>query len=320
MNELFECIIFDAIKKGATDIHLQSKEKGIIQMRIYGRLEIYEYMEYEKMKKLINYIRFVSKIDLNYHLKPQTGHLIYDLQNKRYNLRISNLVGKDNETLVIRILNNHNDISIDNLSYLAEVTSFLKEVSQNEHGLFVISGATGSGKSTTLYALIDEIYKKYHKNIITIEDPIEVDKNYCLQIELNEKQGITYEDSLKQILRHDPDIIMIGEIRDEKTASLALTCSLTGHLVLTTIHASNCINTLKRLLNLGLTQLDLEDVLVGVMTQKIKFNQNKKLIVISEYMNQDNISQYFQQHSIQYFDFHHAFLKLKEQGIDYEDK
>lgn len=320
MDELFERIIFDAIKKGATDIHLQSKEKGMIQMRIYGQLEMYECIEQDKMKKLINYIRFLSKIDLNYHLKPQTGHLIYNLQNKRYNLRISNLVGKDNETLVIRILNNHSDISIDNLSCLAEITSFLKEIAQNEHGLFVISGATGSGKSTTLYALIDEIYKRYHKNIITIEDPIEIDKNYCLQIELNEKQGITYEDSLKQILRHDPDIIMIGEIRDEKTASLALTCSLTGHLVLTTIHASNCINTLKRLLNLGLTQLDLEDVLIGVMTQKIKYNENRKLIVVSEYMNQEDIFQYLQKHTVQYFDFHHAFLKLKEQGIDYEDK
>lgn len=94
--------------------------------------------------------------------------------------------------------------------------------------------------------------KNYQKNIITLEDPIEIEKDYCLQIELNEKQGINYNESLKQILRHDPDVIMIGEIRDETTAQLALTCALTGHLVLTTLHASHCINTLKRLVNLNI--------------------------------------------------------------------
>ena len=320
MDELFERIIFDALKKEATDIHLQSKEIGNILFRVHGQLILYENLKIDIMMKLINYIRFISRIDLNYHLKPQTGHMIYTLQNNSYNLRISNLVGKDNETLVIRILNNHDVISIHNISYIDDVNRFLQDISKKENGLFVISGSTGSGKSTTLYALIDEIYQKYQKNIITIEDPIEIDKNYCLQIELNEKQGVTYEESLKQILRHDPDVIMIGEIRDEKTASLALTCSLTGHLVITTIHASHCINTIKRLENLGLSRLDLEDVLIGVMTQRIKYDQNKNIIVISEYMNQDDIQNYLVQNQIHYFDFNTAIAKLHEQGIFYEEK
>ena len=320
MDELFERIIFDALKKEATDIHLQSKEIGNILFRVHGQLILYENLKIDIMMKLINYIRFISRIDLNYHLKPQTGHMIYKLQNNSYNLRISNLVGKDNETLVIRILNNHDVISIHNISYIDDVNRFLQDISKKENGLFVISGSTGSGKSTTLYALIDEIYQKYQKNIITIEDPIEIDKNYCLQIELNEKQGVTYEESLKQILRHDPDVIMIGEIRDEKTASLALTCSLTGHLVITTIHASHCINTIKRLENLGLSRLDLEDVLIGVMTHRIKYAQNKNIIVISEYMNQDDIQNYLVQNQIHYFDFNTAIAKLHEQGIFYEEK
>ena len=112
-----------------------------------------------------------------------------------------------------------------------------------------------------------------------MEDPIEIEKDYCLQIELNEKQGINYNESLKQILRHDPDVIMIGEIRDETTAQLALTCALTGHLVLTTLHASHCINTLKRLVNLNIQLLDLEDVLIGVMTQKMNINKKQKLLL-----------------------------------------
>lgn len=319
MEELFERIIYHALKKNATDIHLQSKKLSTIHFRVYGQLELFEQINQNEMKKLVNYIRFISKIDLNYHLKPQTGHIQYFFQNKKYNLRISNLVGKDNETLVIRILNNHEQISILNLSKIYKVTYFLKELTKKENGLFVISGATGSGKSTTLYAMIDEIYRLYHKNIITIEDPIEIDKDYCLQIELNEKQGITYEESLKQILRHDPDVIMIGEIRDERTASLALTCSLTGHFVITTIHASNCINTIKRLENLGLSKLDLDDVLVGIMSQKIKYDREHHLVVVSEFMEKENINQYFNTSGRNYFDFREAKEKLQQIGIYYEE-
>lgn len=319
MNELFERIIFNALQANATDIHLQSKNKGTIKLRINGKLKFFDEINVQEMKKLINYIRFISKIDLNYHLKPQTGHIKYHYQNKNYNLRISNLVGKDNETLVIRVLNNHEYISLNNISKIDEVSHFLHQIVTKENGLFIISGATGSGKSTTLYALMDEIYKTYHRNIITIEDPIEIDKDYCLQIELNEKQGITYEESLKQILRHDPDIIMIGEIRDQKTASLALTCSLTGHLVLTTIHASNCINTMKRLENLGLSQLDLNDILIGVMTQKIKYGKDDHLVVVSEFMNQNDIYHYLNNNDIAYFDFNKSKSALNSKGIYYEE-
>lgn len=318
MNELFERIIFNALQLKATDVHLQSKKKGTIKFRVKGQIMLFEEISHEEIKKLINYIRFISKIDLNYHLKPQTGHFKYHYLNKDYNLRISNLVGKDNETLVIRILNNHDDISLDQISKINEVHQFLHKITKKDNGLFIISGATGSGKSTTLYALIDQIHKLYNKNIITIEDPIEIDKDYCLQIELNEKQGITYEESLKQILRHDPDVIMIGEIRDEKTAALALTCSLTGHLVLTTIHASNCINTLKRLENLGISKLDLNDVLIGVMTQKIKYDKHNDLVVVSEFMEQNDIFHFLNENHIQYFDFKRAKMILDSKGIVYE--
>lgn len=318
MHELFERIIYNALIQKATDIHLQSKNKGTIEFRTYGQLHLFEQIANEKMIRLINYIRYISKIDLNYHLQPQTGHYRYDYDHRSYHLRISNLVGKDNQTLVIRILNNHPDISLDNISYLFEVKQFLKNIVNQEHGLFIISGATGSGKSTTLYALLDEINHQYHKNIITLEDPIEIDKDYCLQIEINEKKGINYEKSLKQILRHDPDVIMIGEIRDQTTAALALTCSLTGHLVLTTIHASHCINTIKRLLNLGITKLDLCDVLIGVMTQKIHYDQHDHLVVMSEFMTEEEIHHYINDNYIDYFDFHRAKIRLNQEGIDYE--
>lgn len=318
MHELFDRIIYNALKQGATDIHLQSKNNGSISFRVYGKIRLFENLDNEEIIRLINYIRYISKIDLNYHLKPQTGHYRYYCNHQYYHLRISNLAGKDNQTLVIRILNNHPYISLDKISYLQEVQHFLKHIVTREHGLFIISGATGSGKSTTLYALLDEINKRYHKNIITIEDPIEIDKDYCLQIEINEKQGINYEASLKQILRHDPDIIMIGEIRDSATAALAITCSLTGHLVLTTLHASHCINTIKRLINLGITRLDLSDVLIGIMTQQIHYTNVNELIVISEYMTEQEIHHYIDFDSITYFDFCQAKKRLAEEGIHYE--
>lgn len=318
MQELFDRIIYNALKLGATDIHLQSKNKGTVSFRIYGKIQLFENFDKDEIIKLINFIRYISKIDLNYHLKPQTGHYRYYYDQRYYHLRISNLSGKDNQTLVIRILNNHPYISLDKISYLPEVERFLRQIVSHEHGLFIISGSTGSGKSTTLYALLDEINKRYHKNIITIEDPIEIDKDYCLQIEINEKQGINYEKSLKQILRHDPDIIMIGEIRDSATAALAITCSLTGHLVLTTLHASHCINTIKRMINLGLTRLDLADVLIGVMTQQIHYSDKNDLIVVSEYMTEQEIHHYFNSSLISYFDFAQARKRLIEEGISYE--
>lgn len=315
MEELFEQIIYQAIRENVSDIHLQCKEKGVIKFRIYGELVVYETYEKNNIIQLMNYIRFVSNIDLNYYRKPQTGHYIFLLNNKKYNLRISSLIGKDMDSIVIRILNNHQKLSLENISKDKHVYHFLKTIVKKESGLFVISGATGSGKSTTLYALLDAINHSYKKNIITLEDPIEINKDYCLQIEIDEKRGINYHESLKQILRHDPDVIMIGEIRDEKTAQLALTCALTGHLVLTTIHASNCINTIKRLENLNISSLDLEDVLLGIMTQKLRFNQNNDVVILSEFIDCNHLAGYFHQNKQEYYDFSKASLTLKNIGV-----
>lgn len=315
MEELFKQIIYQAIKKNVSDIHLQCTEKGVIKFRIYGELLTYETYEKTNIIQLMNYIRFISKIDLNYYRKPQTGHYVYVLNNKKYNLRISSLIGKDMDSIVIRILNNHQKLSLENISKDIHVYQFLKQIVQKDSGLFVISGATGSGKSTTLYAILDAINKMYKKNIITLEDPIEINKDYCLQIEIDDRKGISYHESLKQILRHDPDVIMVGEVRDEKTAQLALTCALTGHLVLTTIHASNCINTIKRLENLNISSLDLEDVLLGIMTQKMRFNDKKEVFILSEYIDQKNLLKYFDRKKIDYYDFSKAACTLKNVGV-----
>lgn len=304
MNELFTKIMHHAILKQATDIHILLKGEAHISFRVFGNLQTYLLLTYEEGKRLLNFIRFKSNIDINHSLKPQTGHFDYLLKNHHYEIRVSSLPGKGVDSMVIRILNNHPSIALRELCVLPEIYHILNNVTKKEVGLFIVSGPTGSGKSTTLYTLLDTIYFKSQKNIVTLEDPIEIKKEYCLQIQLNEKMGITYEDSLKQILRHDPDVIMIGEIRDAITAKLAITCALTGHLVLTTVHASNCLTTIRRFLNLGVLAIDLEDVLIGVISQKLLYQDTtNKPIILAEGIDKEEIIKYLNHEKPKFHNF-----------------
>ena len=316
MNELFEKMIYRALNQNATDIHMLLKEDLKIQFRIFGVLKNYEVMESEKGYKLMNFIKYQSMIHTNYRLMPQTGNISIEMNQKTYFLRISYLPSLEFESIFIRILNNHELRSIQELTYQKEIQDYLYWLSRQNNGLFLISGATGSGKSTTLYTLLKQILSDSRKNIITIEDPIEIHLDGCLQIELNEKIGITYHDTLKQILRHDPDVIMIGEIRDEETAKIALTCALTGHLVLTTIHASNAPLSIKRFMNLGIHEADILDVVVGVISQRMKYDiQNKKAVVLSELMKKKEIEHYLLQENYSYLSFRKGALQLVDQGF-----
>lgn len=317
MDELFDKIIYRALLKKATDIHFFLKDGLSIRFRVFGQLVKYEEIDKEKGGKLLNYIKYKSMINTNYRLMPQTGDFKICIQEKDYFLRVSYLPSPDFESIVIRILNNHDILSIEQLTYQKDIQNYLYWLSRQSSGLFLISGTTGSGKSTTLYTLLREILKQKNKNVISIEDPIEQSLEDCLQIELNEKLGITYHQTLKQILRHDPDVIMIGEIRDNETAKIAITCALTGHLVLSTIHAGNAPLSLKRLMNLGVDKIDIEDVVVGVMSQKMKYDfQNKKAIVLSELLRKNEIMNYLNNGVLDYETFSCQAKKLIEQGID----
>lgn len=293
MDELFTSIMYHALEKNATDIHIVIKKQCTISFRALGKLIVYKTYSMEEGSKLINYIRFKAKIDINYRLKPQTGQYCYKIDTQTFYLRVSSLPSQNMDSIVIRILNNYQSLTLAQLTPYPNAIAFLQSIIKRQSGLFVISGATGSGKSTTLYTLLDTIHQTYNKNIVTLEDPIEVKKEYGLQIQINESMGITYQNSLRQILRHDPDIIMIGEIRDQETAKLAVTCALTGHLVFTTIHAGNCLMTIRRLLNLEILTIDLEDILVGVMTQKMIYKKDsKEPMVLMEYMDKKEIQRY----------------------------
>ncbi|WP_455677685.1 ATPase, T2SS/T4P/T4SS family [Sharpea azabuensis] len=311
MDELFEKIIFHALKRHATDVHMKIDRQLDIEFRVLGKLEHYASYEIDIGHKIMNYIKYKSFINVNYKLVPQTGAFHYFIDNHIYFLRVSFLPGEHFESIVIRILNNHEKLTINELSLVKEFSGFLASICRQTSGLFLVSGATGSGKSTTLYAMLDRLIEMGGKNIVTLEDPIEMVKEHCLQIEMNEDLGINYHDSLKQILRHDPDVIMIGEIRDEKTASLAITCALTGHLVLSTIHASTALLVIKRMLNLGVSETDLEDVLIGIVSQKIKYDlKRKRVIILPEMMSRKAIMQYLHHDDFSYQTFKQSALSL----------
>lgn len=318
MDELFETIFFKALKADSTDIHFKLTDHLSIQFRVFGELQPYQKYEKTIGAKIMNYLKYKSFINVNYKMVPQTGAFHYYLNEHIYFLRVSYLPGMDFESIVIRILNNHENITINEISEIDDFTFYLNEVCYQKAGLFLVAGATGSGKSTTLYAILDKIIEMGGRNVVTLEDPIEIVKDHCLQIEMNESMGIDYYNSLKQILRHDPDVIMIGEIRDEKTAKLAITCALTGHLVLSTIHASNSLLVIKRMLNLGINETDLEDVLIGVVTQRIKYDRkNRKVIILPETMNKNQIKTYFLDHTVSYPSFKdNALMLIKEKHCD----
>lgn len=319
MEEIFEKMIYRALTRKATDIHMILKEVLMIKFRVFGNLIKYDNLDNDFGPKLMNYIKYKSMINMNYKLLPQTGDFTINISQKEYYLRISYLPTLDFESIVIRILNNHEPLTINELTQLKDIKDYLYWLTQQSSGLFLISGATGSGKSTTLYTLLDEISQMENKNIITIEDPIEMHKEKCLQIELNEKLGITYHQTLRQILRHDPDVIMIGEIRDEDTAKIAVTCALTGHLVLTTIHASNAILSLKRLINLGIDKVDLSDLVIGAMSQRMKYDvKRKEVVVLSEVLTKKQVKEYLEKNDVKYDGFLHQAKKLIEMGYDKE--
>ena len=316
MQEEFEKILFHALHHNISDIHIIRKRNCVVYFRKSGQLEKYTTIEYDRGVKLITYIRFLSKIDLNYQWKPQTGNYVWMENEHPYYLRISSLPSSETDSIVIRILNNHAVLDINTISYFSDTREFLMDIANRRHGLFIVSGATGSGKSTTLYTLLDTINKISNRSIITLEDPVEVVKEYCLQIQMNDGMGITYQDTLKQVLRHDPDVIMIGEIRDKSTAKLAINCALTGHLVLTTLHAGSCLTTIQRMLHLEVSTLDVKEILVGILNQSMVFKaKDNNPIILSEFMDGTQIKEYLEASTSNYTSYDIHAKQLVEDNI-----
>jgi competence protein ComGA len=246
-----ERLIHEAFLEGVTDIHLvPRKDDCLIKFRLGNDLSVKESISKTHSTKLISHFKFLASMDIGEKRRPQNGSLMLSIQQKLINLRLSTLPTPNEESLVIRLLPQDDSFPISELSLFPNTTRTLLSFMMHAHGLIIFTGPTGSGKTTTLYSLLHASNKEINRNVITLEDPIEKHTDHLLQVQVNEKAGITYATGLKAILRHDPDIIMVGEIRDEETAKIAIRAALTGHLVLSTMHTKDAKGAIYRLLEL----------------------------------------------------------------------
>lgn len=251
LDDFFSKLLLFSIDSRASDIHIEVY-KNLIQFRfrIDGRLKIFFSLKKEFFKPFSSYIKLMSNLDITQNRMPLNSRFSKEINNKTYDFRLSTMPTISAESIVVRILDkNIVDKSIFQLGLSSKHIIKLKESINLKQGLILIAGPTGSGKTTTLYSILKELESE-EKKIITIEDPVEYKIDEINQIPINEKLGLNYELALKNILRQDPDIILIGEIRDEYSLKIALRASLTGHLVLASIHANNAVETITRLMDL----------------------------------------------------------------------
>lgn len=263
---LAERLLNKAIDLHATDIHFYpfSKETKIF-FRIQGKRLLHQEISTKHYEHLLMYFKFTSGMDIGESRKPQDGSISYESQGLgSFSIRLSTLPLSELESLAVRILPQEDYLPLEKLFLFPKQLHALKKWTENRAGIILLTGPTGSGKTTTLYALLQKIIHEKPFQTITLEDPIEKKIDDVLQVQINEKAGITYQAGLKAALRHDPDMIMIGEIRDKETAEFAFHASLTGHLVLSTMHAKNAEGTIYRLLEMKIKQQDMLQSLIAV--------------------------------------------------------
>lgn len=270
-NRLIETIQL-ALHYGATDLHFSLVDEQVtLEMRVKGKLVRFKPMVDDLA--FFRYIQYRANLDLGNSLVPQTGRFDVDIQGTKLALRFAVVHSLQITSGVLRILNAASRLSLSELSKSNEIVTYFKNIGVHRNGLFIFSGPTGSGKTTTLYTIMNQIE---NKKIYTLEDPIEVYSQNYIQLQINERQQLGYDEGIKQLLRHAPDVIMIGEIRDSEAAKMAMRCALTGHLVLTTIHAGSSSLAIERMIELGVSKHQLKDVLKGVVNQRLYTAMNNK--------------------------------------------
>ncbi|MBK3494006.1 Flp pilus assembly complex ATPase component TadA [Viridibacillus sp. YIM B01967] len=264
-------LLLKAIHFGASDLHLMpNKNDYLLYFRKYGQLVSAGQLPLELGDRMISYFKFLSSLDISDKRRPQSGSFQQVLNEQSIAFRVSTLPSVFiRESLVIRIMLQDHAIPLSSLSFFKESANHLLKLVKKRQGILFFTGPTGCGKSTSLYSLIHYCSNELKKHVISLEDPVENNQSNLLQIQVNERAGVTYASGLKAILRHSPDIIMIGEIRDQETAKIAIEAALTGHLVLTTIHSRDTFGCLFRLLDLGVSLEELRQTVIGVVAQRL---------------------------------------------------
>ncbi len=284
MHNRFYELLDICIKKQATDVHFQIQNNDLI-IFIRTSLGLLKMDVIEDDFIVFEQLKYESNLDLSNQSLPQTGafHIIY--LGKTFYFRFALVYSFEICSGVLRILNLKPKSSV--FRYQKPVQTHLNQMINFKSGLILLSGPTCSGKTTTLYNLIENLE---HKKIYTVEDPIEVIIPSVIQLQVNLQKGFTYDAAIKQLLRHDPDIIVLGEIRSEMDAKMAIRAALTGHLVLSTIHAKSCLGAIKRLLDFNIQSYELKEVLLCLSSQRLVLHKNKKeKFVLYEFFDQNDI-------------------------------
>lgn len=274
--KLVHSTLYDALKVGASDIHLETGAKGLnVKYRIDGVLtEASNVGGEEFAEQVISRIKVMAELDIAEQRVPQDGRFKVSMSGREIDFRVSIMPSIYGEDAVLRILDKRaladqvTGLNLDQLGFDAETVATLRRMSNEPYGMVLVTGPTGSGKTTTLYAALTEINRGQDK-IVTIEDPVEYQLTGVLQIPVNEKKGLTFARGLRSILRHDPDRIMVGEIRDEDTAQIAVQAALTGHLVFTTVHANSVLDVISRFLHMGVIPHSFVSALNGIIAQRL---------------------------------------------------
>ena len=316
-----EKILNYAIMSNASDIHIYPHISGqsFIKLRVLGQLTNYENFSNSELESIISLLKYNASIDISKNKEPQSGRFVYSYNTKKYSLRVSTLpLSELLEGCVVRIFTD--DISDTYYSIIENDNEKISALANRAYGLVLFSGPTGSGKSTSMYKLADEIAKN-NRQVITIEDPVEKNIPSLIQMQVNDKAGINYNNALKSILRCDPDVIVVGEIRDEKTAKQVITSSLSGHLVLSTIHAEDTKGVINRLRDLGLLDEDIKQTIIAIIAQRLVKLTTGKRGLITEIISKKDVQNYVEESKIEISSLAEKFTLCYEQGkIDSYEK
>lgn len=266
VNKMFE----DAVNMKVSDIHIEPQEEDMrIRFRIDGKLREYTRISKQLAPSIISRIKFISGMNIAEKRIPQDGRLHYTVNKTKIDMRVSDLPGVFGEKIVIRITTALGiKLEVSSIGFLEKNRETFETLLHSNRGIILLSGATGSGKSTTLYTGLSQLNND-ETNIITVENPVEMVIPGITQVNINEKAGLTFASTLRSILRQDPDVIMVGEIRDKETAEIAASAAITGHLVLSTIHTYNAASSVARLIDMGVETFMVTSSLLGVIAQKL---------------------------------------------------
>lgn len=263
-------ILNHCVEANSSDIHFESTINEMkIRYRKDGQFVTLPPVPSPLSKKILAHIKCLANLNVAEYNKPQDGRISLELNDKLLNFRVSTIPAQFGETLVLRVLNSSSmNLTLDQLGMDLSLIKSIRKFANIPHGMFIVTGPTGSGKTTTLYSILQDIYSPA-KKYLTVEDPVEYIIPGISQVSINNAIGLTFSKTLRSFLRHDPDVIMVGEIRDLETAQIAIQASLTGHLVFTTLHTNNAASAIIRLIDLGLSPTLLASSLQCILAQRL---------------------------------------------------